>query len=67
MKTQGIFIAYPQTAEQVNALQAVMQALKIKFEATEESRYNKDFVDMILQAEDGIKKGKGKKSFIRGI
>jgi len=29
MRTQDIFIAHPNTLEQVNALQAFMQALKI--------------------------------------
>ena len=34
MQTQNIFIAHPANAEQVNALKAVLKALKIKFEIT---------------------------------
>lgn len=38
MKTQDIFIAHPQTSEQVSALKAFMQALKIKFEVAKEDK-----------------------------
>ena len=55
------FIVQAVDAEQENVLKAFLNALKIKFEVTGEKPYNRDFVDMILQAEDGIKKGKGKK------
>lgn len=55
------FIVHAADAEQVNVLNAFFKALKIKFEVTEDKPYNKGFVDMVLQAEAGIKKGKGKK------
>jgi hypothetical protein len=55
------FIVHSVNAEQENVLKAFFKALKINFEEKSESPYNKDFVDMVLQAEDGIKKGKGKK------
>ncbi len=61
MKTQNIFIVHPQTTEQVNALKAFMQALKIKFEISKEATYNPDFVDKILQGDKDISEGKGKK------
>jgi hypothetical protein len=39
MKTKDIFIAHPKKTERVNALKAFMQALKIKFEISEEGPY----------------------------
>jgi hypothetical protein len=55
------FIVHAADAKQADVLNAFFKALKIKFEVTENKPYNKDFVDMVLQAEDGIKKGRGKK------
>jgi hypothetical protein len=43
--------------EQEDILKAYFNALKIKLEMSGEVPYNKDFADMILQAEDGIQKG----------
>ena len=60
MKTQEVFIAHPQTNEQVIALKAFMQALKIKFEVTEEDNYNTEFVAKIQKARQDYKDGKGK-------
>ena len=58
MRTQGIFIAHPKTAEQVNALQAFMQALKIKFEVSKAENYNPEFVEKILESRQQAKDGK---------
>lgn len=58
MKTQDIFIAHPQTSEQVSALKAFMQALKIKFEVAKEDTYNPDFVEKILESKRQITQGK---------
>ena len=55
------FIVHAVNNEQEDVLKAFFSALKIKFEVSGEKPYNKEFVDMVLQAEDGIKKGKGKK------
>jgi len=55
------FIVQAVDAEQEDVLKAFFNALKIKFEVTEEKPYNREFVNMVLQAEDGIKKGRGKK------
>ena len=55
------FIVHTTDIEQENVLEAFFNALKIKFEVTGERPYNRNFVDMVLQAEDGIKRGKGKK------
>lgn len=59
MNTQNIFIAHPGTAEQVNALQAFMQAMKIKFEVSaEEEDYNSEFVEKLLESRRQAKEGK---------
>lgn len=58
MKTQDIFIAHPQTEEQVTALKAFMQALKIKFEITQNEAYNSDFIAKIKESQKQIKEGK---------
>jgi len=55
------YIVHAADAEQEDVLEAFLRALKIKFEATGVRTYNKDFVSMVLQADDSIKKGKGRK------
>lgn len=57
MKSQNIFIAHPKTTEQVNALKAFMQALKIKFEVSKEESYNAEFVAKIKESREQYKKG----------
>jgi hypothetical protein len=63
MSTENIFIAHPSNNEQLNALKAILKALKIKFEVkkADESPYNTDFVEMVIDAENEIKEGKGTK------
>ncbi len=56
----GTLIVHPDNEEQLTAVKAVLNALKITFEE-EESPYNPEFVKMILQAEEDIKNGKGVK------
>lgn len=58
MKIQEVFIAHPQTSEQVSALKAFMQALKIKFEVSKEEAYNSDFVEKIKESKKQIAEGK---------
>jgi adenylate kinase family enzyme len=58
MNTQGIFIAHPKTVEQVNALRAFMQALKITFEVSKEESYNPEFVEKILESRQQAREGK---------
>ncbi len=60
MKMHEILIAHPKTDEQVNALKAFMQALKIKFEVSEEQPYNPEFVAKIRKSRADYKAGKGK-------
>jgi hypothetical protein len=55
------FIVQAVDAEQEDVLKAFFNALKIKFEVTGEKPYNKEFVDMVLQADYGIQKGKGRR------
>lgn len=68
MKTQDIFIAHPKTNEQVDALKAFMQALKIKFEVSKarpdssgESPYNPEFVAKIKKSEKEFEEGSFKR------
>lgn len=63
MKTENIFIAHPQTTEQLEALKAFMRALKIKFEIStkQNDNYNPEFVEKVLQGDKDITEGKGKK------
>ena len=58
MRAQSIFIAHPQTGEQINALQAFMQAMKINFEVSKEQKYNPEFVEKILKSRQQAKEGK---------
>jgi len=60
MKAKNIFIVHPQTSEQVSALKAFMQALKIKFEVSKEDKpYNSAFVEKIEKSRQDYKDGKG--------
>ena len=61
MKTQSIFIAHPKTMEQINALKAFMEALKIKFEISGEKSYNPEFVEKVLESQQQAKDGKVKR------
>lgn len=40
MQTDNIFIAHPTTVDQLNALKAVVKALKVKFELKKENPYD---------------------------
>ena len=58
METQDIFIAHPKTPEQVDALKAFMQALKIRFEVSNADRYNPEFVQKVLESRQEANEGK---------
>jgi hypothetical protein len=58
MKTDEIFIAHPQTDEQVSALKAFMLALKIKFEISNIETYDSEFVEKIEQSKEQEANGK---------
>lgn len=57
MKNQQI-IAHPKTSEEVSALKAFLQALKIKFEVTKEDNYNPEFIEKIKESKEQIAQGK---------
>lgn len=40
MQTESIFIAHPTTTDQLNALKAVVKALKVKFELKKNDPYD---------------------------
>lgn len=40
MQTENIFIAHPTTIDQLNALKAIVKALKVKFELKKENPYD---------------------------
>jgi len=53
--------AYTDDTSQIEALKAVMKALKIKFELTKgENPYNPEFVEKIQQGDEDLKNGKGR-------
>ena len=60
METQDIFVAYPQTEEEISKLRAIMKDLKIKFEISKEILYT-DFVDKILESRQQVNGKKKKK------
>ena len=54
--------AYTEDASKVEALKAVMKALKIEFELTKEgSPYNPEFVEKVLDSREQAKSGKTKR------
>jgi len=61
MNAEHTLIVHPITIDQENVLKAFFETFKIRFEVTKQKPYNEDFVNMVLQAENGIKQGKGKK------
>ena len=58
MKAQDIFIAQPESREQVEALKAFMKALKIKFEVSSDENYNPEFVEKLLKSRKQAREGK---------
>ena len=61
MNTEHTFIVHTVDTQQKSLLKAFCKAMKIKFEMTGKSPYDRDFTDMVLEAEDSIRKGGGKK------
>jgi plasmid stabilization system protein ParE len=50
--------AYTNDTSQIDAIKAVLKALKIKFEVATEKPYNPEFVAKIQQSREQYKKGK---------
>lgn len=57
MESQNIFIAHPETSEQLDALKAFVKALKIKFEISNEKTFSPEFVAKIKKSKQQFKKG----------
>ena len=49
---------HPEDASQIEAVKAIMKALKIKFEITKEKPYNPEFVAKIKRSQEDFKNGK---------
>ena len=58
MKTQNILIAHPSNENELSVIKAFFDALKIKFEVTQESSYNPEFVDKIQKSRKQAIEGK---------
>ena len=58
--------AHTEDASQIEVIKSVMIALKIKFEIIEKP-YNPEFVTMVMEAEEEIKKGKSIKVSSKGF
>lgn len=56
MAVTDVVIAHPKNEEQISALKAFMQALKIKFEV--ERPYNQEFVNKIKKSKKQYEQGK---------
>ena len=58
MRTINI-TAYTEDASQIEAIKAVMKALKIKFEISKGKEYNPEFVEKIERSRQDLLDGKG--------
>jgi len=56
-----VFVVHPANLEQESALKTFFEAFKISFETATSKSYNRDFVNMVLEADREIKSGRGKK------
>jgi hypothetical protein len=52
------FTAYTEDASQIEAVKAIMKALKIKFKVSKQIAYNPEFVAKIEKSEKDIQEGK---------
>ena len=53
--------AYTDDITKIDAIKAVLKAMKVKFEIAKAKSYNTEFVSMVAEAEAEIKKGKSTK------
>lgn len=58
MRATDLFIFHPKSNEEVEALEAIAKALKIKFEITKDRPYNPDFVKKIQESKKQANEGK---------
>ncbi len=57
MEIEKKLTVHPETSEQWDALTAFMQALKIKYEISNEEIYDPEFVAKVRESEEQYKKG----------
>jgi ribosomal protein S5 len=58
MKTKDILIVHPSNNDEMNVIKAFFKALKIKFEVTQDSVYNPEFVEKIEKSRKQAAEGK---------
>ena len=58
MKTDNILIAHPSNENELSIIKTFFEALKIKFEVTQESPYNPEFVAKIQKSRKQAQEGK---------
>lgn len=54
-------LIHPESSEQLKAIKAVLKALKVGFESTKESPYNRAFVEKIKQSRKQFQAGNSRK------
>ncbi len=68
MKLKHTIIAHTATSDQFRVLEAFMKAHDIKYDVhATSSVYHQQFVDIILQGDDDIRKGKGRKITLKEL
>ncbi|HMP32350.1 MAG TPA: hypothetical protein PKD85_22270 [Saprospiraceae bacterium] len=58
MKNPNVLIVHPNNEEQITILKAFLEALKIRFEFSQDVTYNPEFVAKILESKEQAKNGK---------
>ena len=59
MKTQNILIAHPSNEHELKTIKAFFEALKIKFEVTNDTPYDPEFVAKIERGREDYRNSKG--------
>lgn len=53
-------VIHPENKDQLKALKFFLKALKVSFESTKDSPYNKEFVEKIKKSRKQLDKGQGR-------
>jgi|GEM_PF-645124 len=56
-KAQDVFIAHPNSVDQMNPLFKFLRSLNIQFELSESAAYNSEFVNMALESRQKAQNG----------
>ena len=59
MKTKNILIAHPSNEQELKTIKAFFEALKIKFEVTNDTPYDPEFVAKIERGREDYRNSKG--------